>query len=186
MRSASVTFENEFDLAPQVPKRRPVRSPRRNVAVAKGKSRKKAQPFGSRLAAFSRYATIAMSATFVVGIIANALVAQKGQHPAPLFGRAIVLGNAKPVVPPRIASQPTQLDKVDATRSDRVPASRPNALPSAGQQAHSPISSAHPEAKGRMDDDPIARLLASGAAPVVQPRKIKHRMIAAAQKTLVH
>ena len=149
MRNAA-TFDDDlgYDAAPR--KGAP-RKPR--AASPTGKKKKGARRPRFDMHRVARYAAIVMAATMALGIMVNALVLQKGHHPAPLFGKAQTTPAASQVaatpVPPVRAAQvvaPVEVAPVAPAKARKTVVASRDADTSAGEDA-------------------IGRLLAGGSAP---------------------
>ena len=140
MRNAA-TFDD--DLVTKAPPRAGApRKPR--AGGAKGKKSARQPRFDMHRVA--RFTAIGMAATMALGIMVNALVLQKGHHPAPLFGKATA------VSPTPLAAQSTA--PLPPTHAVEASAAAPKA-------ARRPIVATHDDdAPG--SDDAISRLLAGG------------------------
>ena len=130
----------------------------------------------------ARYAAIGMSATVVVGIMVNALMMQKGHHPAPLFGPGTI-GLATAVtapMPPKIARVAVP-DAAPTPVPPPVAAPAPMATAKPRHAATTPLDAGASKAAG---DDPIARLLKAGSAPIVASDKAGGKTVLGVQKAL--
>jgi hypothetical protein len=105
-------------------------------------------------------------AAIMVGIVLNAMVFQKGRHPAPLFGAALVDGAmARPAPPPPVrlqAAAPAQPQVgADPADAEPAPAPAPVAHPAHAQPAAHAAAPVHAKPVDR-----IAQLLnGSAVAP---------------------
>lgn len=148
MRNATAQFDADFE-APARPK-----APRRPAASRSGGKRKKGKArFGLKfdMVPVARYGAIGMSGVIAIGILVNALMMQKGRHPAPLFGKSIALGQN--AAAPRAAA-PTPAPKVAAGPA-AAPAETPRAASNAAPKA---------DDASAKTDDAIGRLLQGGSA----------------------
>lgn len=111
MRNAAATFDDDYGSA-GLPRRGAAR-PRTAAGTAK-KNKKGERRSLFAIHGVARYAAIGMAATMALGIMVNALVLQKGHHPAPLFGKTAASSPApaaatkaaivSPTPPPRSAA----------------------------------------------------------------------------------
>ncbi len=171
MPTAVASFDESFDFDEPSRKKAP-RKPR-PASRGKGPSRKKGKKrrFPSiDMQRATRYGAIGMSGVLAVAIMVNALVLQKGHHPAPLFGKAIALGPsptpaAKPVAALRAMPEP---EAAAVAPPPPTPASIP-------RQAAEPSDAA--------GDDPIAQLIGGKMPPAAAP-KVDSRTVAGAQRAL--
>ena len=138
------------------PRERAPRKPRATSAAAKKKKGPRRPRFDMHRVA--RVAAIGMAATMALGIMVNALVLQKGHHPAPLFGKASVAAAAPAVVP----RPPVRAAQADAPESVAPVASTAKArkIVVASRDADDPVG-----------DDAIGRLLADGAPAKAQRKR---------------
>lgn len=150
MRNAA-TFDDDlgYDAAPR--KGAP-RKPR--AASPAGKKKKGARRPRFDMHRVARYAAIVMAATMALGIMVNALVLQKGHHPAPLFGKA----QATPAAS-QVAATPAP-----PVRAAQVVAPAEVAPVAAAAKARK-TTVANRDADTPAGDDAIGRLLAGGSAP---------------------
>ena len=180
MRNASATFDNEFGFDPPARKK----TTRKPGSRSAGKKKKKGKTFPFDRVA--RYAAIGMSATVVVGIMVNALMMQKGHHPAPLFAKSTRLNDAAPTaagasMAETVTAAATPIAPMPAPRVD-VAATKVPAATTVGkaQRAPSADSDATPTS-----DDAIGRLLKTGSASGASAsEKTDARTILAVQKAL--
>ena len=144
MRNAAATFDDDFGFDPPAPKKA-TRKPRPG-----SKGKKKQKRFSMDRVA--RYAAIGMSAAVAIGIMVNALMMQKGHHPAPLFASASSFRLAAvPAAPPRPKGQGAEMTNASTMA---LPTAAPASTTSAGK------TTAVPQApRDMVTDDPIARLL---------------------------
>ncbi len=129
-------------------------APRKPRATAAGKKRgAKRKRFGTNQIA--RFAAIGMAATIATGIMVNALVLQKGHHPAPLFGKtpASTASQASAPLPP-VRAMPVRAMPVEASDESAVKGRK------------TVIGTRETDAPS--GDDAIGRLLAGGAAPAAK------------------
>ena len=158
-------------------RKKATRKPR---AVAPARKKKKDKRFNISANQVARYGAIAMSATVVVGIMVNALLMQKGHHPAPLFGKSVApvntaVAEASPKVPVT-SPQHVGASEPAATSVADVPA-----LSEAGK-TRAPLPRIAPDAHG---DDPIARLLKGSAPPSLIDKGSGGKTVTGVQKALV-
>ena len=135
------------------------RKPRAVAPKSKGAPRskgKKPPRFAFDMQRVVRWGAIGMSGSLAMAIMVNALVLQKGHHPAPLFGKAIALGPSPAPVSElrRLSSRP---------RRGSHAARRPRRQPPARRE----VVEARPI---RVDGDPIGQLIA-GKAPAASARE---------------
>ena len=163
MRNAA-TFEDDFGY--DEPRRRA--APQRKSRPAPGKGRKrKGRGFRLDTRKVVRYLAVGLSTSLVVGIALNALVLQKGRHPAPLFGKALALGQPSPTPPvAKVAAPVSAIAAAEAALPAAValaPApTRPRRTAVAAPGGNAPDGTSSD--KGGSDkDDAIARLLAGQA-----------------------
>ena len=170
MPSAIASFDDAFDM--EAPRKKTPRKPR---AVDKGPARKRG---GRKLPRFAfdgprtvRLAAIGMSGTLVVAIMVNALLLQKGHHPAPLFGQSIALGPspvAVPKAPPAPRAAPVATPQAEEAPEPAAPASRNRAA----------------SAERAPDGDAIAALIAGHAPSPSTAPKTEGKTVLGAQKAL--
>ncbi len=163
MRNAAASFDD--DLGYDEPARR--QAPRKSRAMP---SRKKKGGWSINMGRVARYGAIGVSVMVALGIVYNALIVQKGHHPAPLFGKAA------PVAPTRQAA-PAAKAPPASTEAAEAQAPLPLAKPAVVRHAS---SAQHASPAG---DDPIGQLLQTGAAPVTGD-KPETKSVAAAQRAL--
>ncbi len=147
MRNAA-TFDDDlgYDAAPR--KGAP-RKPR--AASTAGKKKKGARRPRFDMHRVARFTAIGMAATMALGIMVNALVLQKGHHPAPLFGKAPVPATAQATAP------------LPPVRAAQVDGPEEVATPAPVAKAHKTVVAAR-DADAPIGDDAIGRLLSGGAA----------------------
>lgn len=150
MRNAAATFDDDFGSS-----RAPRKGARARSAGGTGKKKK-----GGRRAVFdmngvARYAAIGMAATMALGIMVNALVLQKGHHPAPLFGKAAAASPAPAAAPKAVVAA---IPAVHATAPNEAPA-----VDNASARSHRVVGGTHADASA--GGDAIGRLLA-GEDPI--------------------
>ena len=163
MRNAAANFDDDFGY--DEPRRPAPRKPR--AASGKSKSRKKkGNRFGVDMLKVARYTALGTSAAIVLGIVVNALVMQKGHHPAPLFGKAITLSDVGPVEKHTSpASTQTARDGADASAALPEQPASPAVLPVVvPMPVAKPRHASQVVADKAAGDDGIARLL-RGEAP---------------------
>jgi hypothetical protein len=152
--SAVVSFDEDVGFKP-APRRAPSRKGGATAASRSkaGKRRKrKFQPFANGRAA--RLAAILMAAGIGGGTVVNALMMQKGHHPAPLFGKSI------PLAPP--SAKPTARAAAAEPHPSQEAAAPASATPEPEHALAPPPAAAPVTPSTRIADsadDPIARLL---------------------------
>ena len=166
MRNATANFDDDFDVK-EPARKKATRRPPPGTKKKKGKRRFR---FNVDMKRVARYSAIGMSATVAIGIMVNALVLQKSKHPAPLFGKSIVLGEST-VPAPRPAPQPIRV----AVEDPETPAEAP--MPIAKPTIASLSGETDPSS-----DDQIGRLLQGGSVPNDKPDS---KVVLGAQKALV-
>lgn len=132
MRSSAAAFD-EFDASPVR------RAPRKGSSKA-GKRTKKGR--GQKLNVIAKYAALGAGVAIAGGIMANALMFQKGRHPAPLFGNSngghhFSSMTAQPAIrraePEKAAAvDPPAPPKTAAASREIAPVTQPAALPITG------------------------------------------------------
>ena len=120
-------------------------APRKPRAAAAGKTKKGA---GRPLHRVARFAAIGMAASVACGIMVNALVLQKGHHPAPLFGKATA-----PVTTQVVPLPPVRAALVEGSADASIAAAKARKTVVATRDADMAAG-----------DDAIGRLLAGGSA----------------------
>ena len=168
MPTAVASFD-DFDVGEPARKRAP-RKPRGAAPKSKGAPRRKGKRpprFALDMQRIVRWGAIGMSGSLALAIMVNALVLQKGHHPAPLFGKAIALGSS-----PAPAARAPQ---VAQTVEDAPPPAVTSAPP-----AHREVVEAAPTTDG----DPIGQLIAGKAPPAAAPGKTDTRTVMGAQRAL--
>lgn len=176
MPNAAASFDEDFGYDEQARRKAP-RKPR----AAQGRKKKRGG-WSFDMGRVARYAAIGMSATIALGIMYNALMSQKGHHPAPLFGKPA------PVVQARLPAQTRQPvdERPDASLAARASAmpepadEAPEAPPPIAKARHG-VASQHATDHG---DDAIARLLQTGAAVPATGDRSDTKTVLAAQKAL--
>ena len=168
MPTAVASFDDSFDF--EEPARKKARKPRSAAPKSRGPTRKKGKK--RRLPSIdmqraTRYGAIGMSGVLAVAIMVNALVLQKGHHPAPLFGKAIALGPS-----PTPATKP--MAESIAAPEPEVPVSAP--------PAPAPMQRHATEQTGA-GGDPIGQLIDGKASPAAAP-KVDSKTVAGAQRAL--
>lgn len=123
-----------------------------------------------RFDAMARYVALAAGMVIAAGIMVNALMLQKGRHPAPLFGKAQVVAHAaKPEPVPSAATQ-----------------SKPAPVPvPAIKQAAAVQPAPQEEVTTAEDDDPIARLLSQLGGSKRSQKAGTDASLVTAQKALI-
>ena len=197
MREALARTDHDFILADE-PRRKPRAAPARPVAPARPLALANLAAAGKPRVSLAfltrrpgRTIAAATLSALVTGIILNAVMFQKGPHPAPLFGGPrLVATLAKPAVPveslpaaPAPAPRPVSLPQ--ASPSNAAPANAPVVA-----TARAPEPQATPRGAAREVEpaspptrkDPIAALIrGEGVADAVAPPA----RVAAVQKALV-
>ena len=143
MRSSAAAF-NEFD-AP------PARKAPRKQGAKTGKRKKKVR--GQKLNVIAKYAALGAGVAIAGGIMANALMFQKGRHPAPLFGTGVGTRH--------IASATAQ-SAARHSEPEQAAATAPVAQPKPAAVDRD-IAPALPPAAPPIIGDPIGQLLRRGA-----------------------
>ena len=146
MRNAA-TFDDDLDYSPA----RRKSGTRKPGATSAGKTKKSVKRRRFDMHRVARFAAIGMAATMAFGIMINALVLQKGHHPAPLFARAPVHAAIQAQAP---------LPPVRAAMAEAPAEIAPAAPPKARKSV---VASRDADASNT--DDAIGRLLASGSFP---------------------
>ena len=167
MPTAVASFDDSFDFDESARKKAP-RKPRA-APKGKGPTRKKGKKrrFPSiDMQRATRYGAIGMSGALAVAIMVNALVLQKGHHPAPLFGKAIVLG------PTPTAKPAPELRAVAEVEAPVAPQPMPASVPR--HAAEQPATGT---------GDPIGQLI-DGKAPAAAAPKVDSKTVAGAQRAL--
>ena len=164
MPTAVASFD-DFDLDEPARKRAP-RKPRSAAPKGKAAPRKKGKKprFAFNSQGIIRYGAIGMSGSLALAILVNALVLQKGHHPAPLFGKAITLGPS-PAPAVKAASAPEEA----ASPAAAVPPPAPRAIVEAPQAA---------------SGDPIGQLIDGRAPPPAAAGKAETKTVLGAQRAL--
>ena len=168
MPTAVASFDDSFDFDEPARKK----APRKPRAAPKGKGPTRKKGKKRRLPSIdmqrvTRYGAVGMSGVLAVAIMVNALVLQKGHHPAPLFGKAIALGPS----PTPVAKPAPDL----RAAADETPVA-PQPLPApAPRQAAAPAETA--------SVDPIG-LLIDGKAPPAAAPKVDSKTVVGAQRAL--
>lgn len=200
MPSAAARLDDDYGFGQPAPKKKP-----RRRAASKSK-RKPAARAGKNQSRYIRYAAVGLTAVLAVGIVINALALQNSRHPAPLFGKAIQLGD-QPVLPAAAASvaDPAKLVAVGAPVPvpPATPAPNPQAAsspktPATSHDGEAPAPHAHHAAldttilthhpkPGKAErsgnsgpgDDPIAAMLktASPGAPAEKPAETSRTIL---------
>ncbi len=155
------------------------KAPRKPRAAAPGKKKKKGRRFDISANQVARYGAIGMSVTVVVGIMVNALLMQKGRHPAPLFGNAAV---------PLNGSVAAASPKAPAAISQRTAATEPAATSPEGAMPSEIVKAdrmpAQRTATDMPGDDPIARLLNGSGVPSSADRMTGGKTVLSVQRAL--
>lgn len=168
MRNAA-TFDDDLGYEAS-----PRKTAKRKPPTARAGKKKGAKRRRFDLQRVARFAAIGMAATMAIGIMVNALVLQKGHHPAPLFGKALapIAGLAAAPLPPIRAAQVA----AQAEPSTALPA-KPRKVEVAGRDGDAPAA-----------DDAISRLLSGGsstAAPKGDTKgDAKDKTVAGVQRAL--
>ena len=158
MRNAA-TFDDDlgFETAARRSSARKGQPSRPRAAGGAGKTKKRGKRSRFDMHRVARVAAIAMAATMAIGIMVNALVLQKGHHPAPLFGKATA-STSTMAVPKTTSAAPavrTVQSEDAATPEPKAPSAKPRKTVVAAREAEASVS-----------DDAIGRLLAGGPSPV--------------------
>ena len=170
MPSAVASFDDAFDMDEPARKKAPrARAAPGKRPTARKRGGKKTPRFafavdGGRVV---RLSAIALSGTLVVAILVNALLMQKGQHPAPLFGKSIALG-ASPVA-----------KAAPAEPAAPVAAPEPAEMTPPAPISHGRTASA---ASTSSSDDMIGALIEGHAPPA--SAKADNKTVLGAQKAL--
>ena len=168
MRSAAATFDDDIGAA-SPPRKKPARKPRSAAARGKGKGGL------FRFDKVARVAAIGMSMSIGAGILVNALMMQKGHHPAPLFGKADAAQAATPVAAPvaaMVEAEPAQPARPPQPQAAEAPAAKPKRAVVAARDA------------AEAGDDPIGRLLKGAPAAAAATEKGDGKTVLAVQKAL--
>ena len=174
MPTAVASFDDNFDFDEPARKKAP-RKPRAAASKGRGPTRGK-KGKKQRLPAINmqkvvRYGAIGMSGVLAMAIMVNALVLQKGHHPAPLFGKAIALGPS-----PTPMAKPTQVARA-------LPEADTPVTP---QPVPAPASRHAVEPAGTGGSDAIGALIDGKALPAAAPApKVDSKTVAGAQRALV-
>ena len=151
---------------------------RKPRTAAPGKKKKKGKRFGISANQVARYGAIGMSATVVVGILVNALMMQKGHHPAPLFAKSVASVDTAAGGPSKAPTPSAQ--HASATEHAMTPVTEA-AVPHETSPAPVPVRRAATDAAG---NDAIARLL-NGTAPAAAAEKgVGGKTVMGVQKAL--
>ena len=142
-------FDDDLGYEPK-PRKGAPRKPR--TAAAGKKKGPKRKRFG--MDRIARYAAIGMAATMALGIMVNALVLQKGHHPAPLFGKTAAAAPSQAAAP------------LPSVRAEPVEASAETAPAAAAKMRKTVVATRDADAPS--GDDAIGRLLAG--VPLPPPR----------------
>ena len=166
MRNAAASFDDDF--AYDEPARR--EAPRKPSRAAPSRKKKKSGWSIDR-SRIARYGAIGISAVVALGIVYNALIVQKGHHPAPLFGHAAPAVQARQAAAPAVEAPPAHVAQQQDDAPVPVPVAKPTPIRHAASGQH---------AAGA---DAIAQLLQGGGAPAVA-EKPEGKSVAAAQRAL--
>ena len=178
MRNAAATFND--DIGYDEPRRQAPRKSRAASSKPKARKTKKGKRFGFNMVKVARHGAIGISATVAIGIMVNALILQKGHHPAPLFGKAITLTELKPPPSPTPAPIKTTRDVVVAPNAQQAAALAAPPLPVA-KPRHATIPAV---AEKGASDDAIGKLLRGEPPAPAGGEKGETKTILAAQKAL--
>ena len=137
-------FDDDLGYEPKPRKGAPRKPRAASAGKKKGAKRKR---FGMDRVA--RYAAIGMAATMALGIMVNALVLQKGHHPAPLFGKTSAPTASQAAAAP-----------LPPVRTEPVEASAEAAPASTGKVRRTVVATRETDAPS--SEDAIGRLLAGG------------------------
>jgi hypothetical protein len=171
--------------------------------VRSRKSRRRNGPFGALLGIF-RFARRAadypnriagaLLVSLVIAISVNALVLQRGRHPAPLFGKSVVmpvLAPQTPVVKPQVvaplrAAQPARDPIGQFMQSSGAPSGELAAAPDAlNPRQRSDAKDDRPAIAAKpAPNDPISQLLKSDATRTAPPSE-QSETVRAAQRALI-
>ena len=115
-----------------------------------------------QIAAYPNRAAAALLVLVLVAITVNALVLQRGPHPAPLFGRAPAVPTAQPVSQPAAEAEVTKPahDGIADLLTKGAPAPAPMPVPSPRKHVV-----ADQDADAKASQDPISQLLKASPAP---------------------
>jgi peptidoglycan hydrolase-like protein with peptidoglycan-binding domain len=177
LRNAAARLDDEFGFGQPVSKSKP----RPKSATAKSKKKTAGRPKKNKTR-YVHYAAVGLTAALTLGIVINALSLQNSRHPAPLFGKAIQLGDQSapmtasleaPVAPaPAPATGTAAVNpaaaEATANHDNPAPAAHPHhtVMDPAAPARHAKLE------KGDKGDDPIAALLKTSAAsaPAEKPK----------------
>ncbi|MGD0635895.1 MAG: peptidoglycan-binding protein [Beijerinckiaceae bacterium] len=184
MRNAAARLDDEFGFGQPVSKSKP----RPKSAAVKSNKKTARRPKKSKTR-YIHYAAVSLTAVLTLGIVINALGLQSSRHPAPLFGKAIQLGDQPapmtasleaPVPPVHAAATETAANPSAAGATVNHDNPAPAAHPHHTVMDPAPARHARPE-KGDKGDDPIAALLKVSApsAPAEKPREDPKTVLAA-------
>lgn len=154
MRNAAATMDDDFgyETAPRKAAPRKASGRPRSGGNA-GKAKKGTKRRGVDMHRVARIAAIGMAATMATGIMVNALMLQKGHHPAPLFGKAAATRAPVTVLKTVPAAAPAR-----AQVDDAAAATEPR--PAAAKSRKAAVATRDTDAQG--SDDAIGKLLAGG------------------------
>ena len=188
MRNAAARLDDDFGSD------RPASKSKSRAKTAASKSKKKTAGRPKRNPSrYVKYAAVGLTAALTLGIMINALALQNGKHPAPLFGKAIRLGDqpASLDAPPAHAALQSEPAAVIPAVVEPVP--MPPQAP-AGHDDQAPVAHAHhtvmespppghhskPQ-KEDQADDPIADFLKVSApnASAEKPKEDSKTVLAA-------
>ena len=157
------------------PRRGTPRKPR--ASGPSGRKKKKSRWPRLDLHRVARVAAIGMASTMAIGIMVNALMLQKGHHPAPLFGQIAIVA-AKPAVATTPPAASTERGRIEAGIDEHAAVAQPRVRNAAGPRV------AESEATAGTDDA-IARLIAGGGAgPGAKADATDARTVANVQRAL--
>ena len=186
MRNATARLDDDFGFGQPATKSKP--RPKSAAAKANRKSGGRSKKSKTR---YIHYAAVSLTAALTLGIVINALGLQNSRHPAPLFGKAIQLGDQPAPMTALIeATTPAPAPaKGLAAEAPAAPAqavaTQNNPAPALAHPHHTvpdPAPAHHVKAeKGDKSDDPIAALLKVSApsAPADKPRDDSKTVLAA-------
>lgn len=185
MRNAAARHDDEFGFSPPVSKTKS-----RPKSAAAKTNRKRAGGSKKSKARYIHYAAVSLTAALTLGIVINALGLQNSKHPAPLFGKAIQLGDQ-----PAPMTASFEAPAAAAPAPAKAPAAEAPAAPVQAVVNHETPAPAHPHHttvdpvparhakvdKAEKGDDPIAALLKVSApsTPADKPKDDPKTVLAA-------
>ena len=114
----------------------------------------------------------AVFAAVMTGIVTNAVLFQKGHHPAPLLGPSSVSSQAEMPAPPPRPARLTADIAPDAAAPTEAPAQISPTPHATATTRVAPV--AHAPAKSASHTDPIRNLIATGRETSANPATAKH------------